>query len=251
MNVLSRLKKHLKNFYKKTLSNLRGLVARKKGTSILESLCKYLKCQEEVEICTKYLQSNNYISHRLKCKDWDLAHILFHLSDGNFLDMGSSDSYILQNVIIKGVKGEKYGIDLQFPEEPISGVKYIQGDLMQTNLPDNFFSNISCLSVIEHEVNFDAFAKESSRILKKEGRIYLTFDYWNPKIFPSLKIFNLDWNPLCAKDVVNLVKACSNYNLKLVQGIDWETWEAVINSNYYSPEANISYTFGILVFEKQ
>ena len=214
-------------------------------------VCKFLKSQNEVDICTHYLKINGYVGHRLGCKNWDLAHVLANLSDGNFLDMGSSDSYILQNVIIKGIKGEKYGIDLQHPDQLIEGVKYIQGNLIDTKLPDNFFANVTCLSVIEHQINFDYFAKEVSRILMKGGKLYLTFDYWEPKVSPSLKIFELAWNPLGKEDVKQLLNFCKKYNLNLVQDIDWETQNPVINQTYHSPDPSISYTFGILVFKKQ
>ena len=214
------------------------------------NLCKFLCNESEINECTTYLDENGYICHSINAKNWDIAHIVTDLSDGNFLDMGSSDSYILENVIKKGVKGEKYGIDLRKPDNPIEHVNYIVGDLMNTTLKDNFFQNITCLSVIEHEVDFDKFALEVSRLLIDQGKLYLTFDYWEPKVISQIKLYGLKWNPLDQNDVNTLVKTLKSYNLNLVQNIKWKTGEAVINPMNHSPDSTKSYTFGMLLFQK-
>jgi len=66
-----------------------------------------------------FLLQNGFVSHNLTCKDWDLAHIVPEIGDGNFLDMGSSDSYILRNISLKRIHGEMYGIDLREPDVPV------------------------------------------------------------------------------------------------------------------------------------
>ncbi len=43
--------------------------------------------------------------------------------------MGSSDSYILKNLSLMRTAGEKWGIDFQDPDVPISDVTYVKGDL--------------------------------------------------------------------------------------------------------------------------
>jgi FkbM family methyltransferase len=52
----------------------------------LQSLCKLLKSRAEVEECTQFLKRNGFVSHNLVCKDWDLAHIVPSVGDGDFLD---------------------------------------------------------------------------------------------------------------------------------------------------------------------
>jgi FkbM family methyltransferase len=214
------------------------------------SVCKFLKFRDEIYKCTDYLHRNGYASHNLVCKDWDIAHIIFDLSDGNLLDMGSSDSYILKNAVLKNVQGEKYGIDLQPPDVPLQEVKYMIGDLMDTKLPDRYFTNITCLSVIEHEVDFKKFATEVSRLLIENGKLYVTFDYWTPKLKPDFKLYDKLWNPLDENDTKNLIEECKSCGLNLVEPVDWSLGDAVIKPGYFSPGANISYTFGMLVFQK-
>jgi SAM-dependent methyltransferase len=216
-----------------------------------KSLCKFLKSKTEIYHCTQYLNKHRYASHRLRCKDWDIANIIADLSDGNLLDMGSWDSYILKNAVIKGLRGDKYGIDLQKPAIEVNEVKYVLGDLLETDFPDSFFQNITCLSVIEHEINLNKFAYEVSRLLTERGKLYLTFDYWTPKVRTDFQIFGKEWNLFDSKDVLKLIEELQNKDLFLVQDVDWSLEKPVINSRYYSPDPKIGYTFGLLVFQKK
>jgi FkbM family methyltransferase len=230
----------------------RGLNSNKVSAKLAErGLCKFLKSRQEVQECTAFLLQNGFVSHNLTCKDWDLAHIIPEIGDGNFLDMGSSDSYILRNISLKRIHGEMYGIDLREPDVPVTRVKYIVGDLMDSKLPNNYFTNITCLSVIEHEVEFAKFAREASRLLIKNGKLFVTFDYWNPKVVPPIKMYGLKWKPLDRQDLERLFVTCEQNNLHLIQDMDWSLGNAVIQYGYYSPHKNINYTFGIAVFEKK
>lgn len=213
-------------------------------------LCGFLQSRAEVEACTSYLQRNGHVSHLWPCKDWDLAHILREIGDGDCLDMGSSDSYILRNILLKRVKGEKYGIDLRMPERPLRGVRYLVGDLMQVPCPDFFFDYITCLSVIEHEVDLQRFACETARLLKPGGKLFVTFDYWEPRVRPSTRLYGLRWQPLDRAQVERLVSECRAAGLELASPIDWRIDDAVIRDGYYSPERGIAYTFGLVTFER-
>jgi hypothetical protein len=215
------------------------------------SLCKLLRRKVEVEECTRYLKRNGLVSHSLRCKDWDLAHIIPAIGDGNFLDMGSSDSYILKNLSIKGIRGEKFGIDLRQPDVPVNDVRYLLGDLTETALPDGHFANITCLSVLEHQVDFGRFAAEAGRLLATGGCLFVTFDYWEPKVRPPARLYQLDWQPLDAALVKALIRACAEAGLHLLQEFDWRTENAVIHWGYYSPHPDVAYTFGLAVFVKR
>ena len=213
-------------------------------------LCKFLKNRAEVEECTRFLHRNGYVSHNLKCKDWDLAHIIPEIGHGNFLDMGSSDSYILKNVSLKRTNGKKYGIDRYDPDVPISDVIYFKGDLLKTPLPDASLDYITCLSVIEHQVDYKLFAQEVSRLLTHKGKLFVTIDYWDPLLSIPVKAYDLDWQPLDRALTLGLTGACRDHDLHLVQEVDWRTQDQVIHWGYYSPHPEVSYTFGLLTFEK-
>ncbi|MDB5810246.1 MAG: Methyltransferase type 11 [Betaproteobacteria bacterium] len=217
----------------------------------MAGLCKLLRSRDEIDACTQYLKQSGYVQHNLSCKNWDLAHVLPAITDGNFLDMGSSDSFVLKNVALKRIRGELHGIDLRAPDVPITGVHYAVGDLMQTTLPDGHFAHITCLSVLEHEVDYDRFAAEAARLLAPGGRLFVTFDYWEPKVAPSIKLYDLAWQPLDAAMVRRLFASCKRHGLATIQEFDFTTGEPVIEWGYFSPHPDVRYTFGISAFEKR
>jgi SAM-dependent methyltransferase len=220
------------------------------GPSFLGAKCKLLKKRHEVEECTQFLRRNGFVSHTDACKDWDLAHIVPAIGDGNVLDMGSSDSCVLKNLSLKRVRGEKYGIDLRAPFVAVSDAKYLVGDLMNTGLPAEHFSNITCLSVLEHEVDFSRFAREAARLLAPGGHLFVTFDYWDPKVIPPIKLFGLDWQPLDAEMLRQFIATCARFGLHLMEDFDFELGDPVIRVGYFSPHPDVSYTFGMAVFQK-
>lgn len=212
---------------------------------------RFLRSRAEVDECSRLLDERGLIHHRLHCKDWDLAHIVPRLTDGNLLDMGSSDSYLLANAVARGTKGLKVGIDLQAPQQYFPGVAYMAGDLMQTNLPGGMFRDITCLSVIEHGVDFAKLASEIARLLMPGGTAYLTFDYWEPKVETRVKLYGLEWNILCRDEVLVLVSVFARHGLKLEGNIDWTLGERVIREDYCAPPGSgMEYTFGLLSFRK-
>lgn len=214
------------------------------------SLCKILKSRDEIDQSTRFLKRNGFVSHNLTCKDWDLAHIIPEIGDGNLLDMGSSDSYVLKNVCLKRTHGEKHGIDLQQPDVPLEEVKYTIGNLMDTKLPSQHFAYITCLSVLEHQVDFQRFAREVRRLLQPGGKLFVTFDYWEPLVVPPVKLYGLDWQPLDAARTAQLISTLSEHGLKIVQDFEWSQGDPVIRWGYYSPHSDMKYTFALAVFEK-
>lgn len=214
----------------------------------------FLKTREEIYIATKYLQDNGLVESGLSCKNWETTQVLPLLKDGNLLDMGSDGSILLENATKIGINGFKVGIDLAYSENKIlpDGTNLVKGDLMNTPFPDKFFDTITSLSTIEHDVDFTAFSKEVSRLLKSGGQLFTSFDFWEPKPDTSLtKLYSLSWNVLDRNDVIRLVQTLAENGLVISGEIDWTLQDAVINDAYCSPAKNVSYTFGILEFIKQ
>jgi SAM-dependent methyltransferase len=213
-------------------------------------LCEFLQTRADIVKATEWLIENGYLPNEVcSPKDWDLQHILPEIGNGNFLDMGCCGSYVIKNLHAKGIRGDLVGIDLSDPDIVVPFAKYITGDLMNVPIENGYFSNITCLSVIEHQVDFSRFAKEASRLLEVGGKLFVTFDYWDPKIKSNVKMFGLEWNPLDSNEVRRLVSECSKVGLRLVQDINWEIKEKVITRGYWAP-GNFGYTFGIVTFEK-
>lgn len=215
---------------------------------------EFLKTRNQIDESTEWLKDNNYVTHPISAKDWELAIITESIGDGDTIEMGADGSRVLHNVIIKGVKGEKVGIDLSevTGDNKAEGAMYFKGDLMATPFEDNSFDTVISQSVIEHEVDLSKFAKEVSRLLRKDGKLIVSFDYWPQKInTEGLTLYGLKWNILSQADVLYLIEVCQFAGLGMDNSIDWHTQDAVINDTYCSPFPGISYTFGILEFIKR
>lgn len=216
----------------------------------------FLLTRAEIDQYTSMLVQNGLTSHGMICKNFDIAKIIPHIGDGNILDMGSAGSHILENVLKLGRQGLKYGIDLSYPdgyESPHEGLKFFRGDLMKTEFEDGLFDYLTCLSVIEHEVDFDLLAKECSRLLKSGGKLFITFDYWEPKVDTTdvgTALYGLRWNILDKSDVLNLIKTLSDNGLEMEGDMDWTTMYTVINSKFFAAY-NKAYTFGIIMVTKK
>jgi SAM-dependent methyltransferase len=92
------------------------------------------------------------------------------------------------------------------------------GDLCDTKIASSSCDFITCISVIEHGVDVEAFAKEASRLLRPEGQIWVTFDYWEPasdNTADEVKIFGLPWNIFDRNKVERMIESAKKYGLEL------------------------------------
>jgi len=213
---------------------------------------EFLKSRNQITSATQELKRGGYVTHPISCKDWELLEITQRLTHGDLLDMGADGSRVLHNAIIKKVIGSKIGIDLQPVTEDnrAEGADYFVEDLMETKFDDQEFDMIVCQSVIEHQVDYAKFAAETRRLLKNNGLLIVSFDYWKEKVDTTdIKLYGLNWNILDVSDVLNLVNLMKEEDMHLTSKIDWAIGSPVITPQYCSP-AKVSYTFGILEFER-
>ncbi len=216
-------------------------------------LNKFLQSREEVNQCTEDLTRASLKLHGLSCKNFDIRNIVPYLKDTPLIDMGAAGSFILHNHSVLGFKSRRVGIDLVpvADHDRIGDAEYFVGPLTQTPFADGEFGQACCLSVLEHEINYTAFAKEASRILQSGGDLFCSFDYAEPKMkTEGMKLFSLDWNILCREDVERLVSEMEKVGLRLTSEIDWTTSEWVITPEFCSPVKDVFYTFGLLHFIK-
>lgn len=213
---------------------------------------EFLKTRNDVDISTKYLQDNGLQESGLSCKNWEIASVIPYLKDGDLCDLGSSGSVVLENAVKLNLKGRKVGVDLAYEHNNITDeIELYKGNLMSTMFNDEAFDIITCLSVIEHEINFDKISKECGRLLRHGSNLFISFDFWQPKPDTSkMQLYSLSWNILDKNDVLNLVEAMKANGLELTGEIDWTTQDAVINKFYCAP-CDVEYSFGILNFIKK
>ena len=112
------------------------------------------------------------LSQRFVEYTWLLANL--QPSKGRILDVGCGDSLLLHQLLKRGY--EIYAIDLK--SQPVAK-KLLKDHFLKadaTNLPfeKEFFDQIVAISTIEHINNDMACMRELSRILKPDGRIFVT-----------------------------------------------------------------------------
>ena len=92
----------------------------------------------------------------------------------NFLDIGCGEGYSL--IEAEGRGWNAYGVDItdhRIDKARESNIRFINSDLMSSNLHDNYFDAVYLDSVLEHVINPIEYLKEIFRILKKGGILYL------------------------------------------------------------------------------
>jgi SAM-dependent methyltransferase len=122
--------------------------------------------------------------HRGAEKNWDhLAAVTTILANtdrsARILDAGAEIySNVLPALFLYGYR-ELYGINLDFTAPSRRGpIRYTPGDLTGTPFPDGFFDAITCLSVIEHGVPLHDYFREMYRLLKPQGLLITSTDYY-------------------------------------------------------------------------
>lgn len=187
-------------------------------------------------------------------KSWDIFNTISFVNknlskSARVLDVGCYGSEILL-ALNKCNFQEIHGIDTNSKIKKMPSpdkINYHVGNFFENNFENNSFECITSISVIEHGYNEKLFFSEFSRLLKKNGYLILTFDYWINKIkTDNIKMFDLDWKIFSKEEVKTMIlNAKKLYNLELVGDENFEVKDKVISC------ANKNYTFAWLVFQKK
>jgi ubiquinone/menaquinone biosynthesis C-methylase UbiE len=175
------------------------------------------------------LYQNGCSLHWHHIKNWDMSQIYDILKscpkNANILEMGCGGSQVLRLFNEKGFVNCT-GIDLTISQYDRSTQFHLmlrhrkcpyrlkKMDLTSTVFPDSYFDFVVTLSVIEHGVNIRAFLKESYRILKTGGILFLTTDYWEPKINTD----DLGWNIFSKRELKDLIISAKEYGFSIDNG---------------------------------
>jgi SAM-dependent methyltransferase len=122
--------------------------------------------------------------HRGAEKNWDhLAAVSTILGNtgpsARILDAGAEIySNVLPALFLYGYR-DLHGINLSFTDPTRRGpIRYIPGDLTRTPYADKSFDAIACMSVIEHGVPLGDYFREMYRLLKPNGLLITSTDYY-------------------------------------------------------------------------
>jgi predicted O-linked N-acetylglucosamine transferase (SPINDLY family)/SAM-dependent methyltransferase len=188
---------------------------------------KVLQNWQEIGEATLALQRKALPTHTDVRKNWDqlLIYEAIVSQDRNscIIDLGCSPYCTLHFMAALGFKN-LYGIDLTIEDNEIENAPYslFRGDLTDTPFSSNFFDFAVSISVVEHGVDIRDFFKEASRILKLNGLLFITTDYWEDKrsIDPSIKPLGLPWNVFNKKEIKELISAAQDYGFVVEEDIN-------------------------------
>jgi SAM-dependent methyltransferase len=225
-------------------------------------MIRILESFEQVGEAVLTLQKRGCPLHSTPQKNWDMAQILGILDNEKpnwILDMGCGGLHVLTLCRDYGVPNI-FGVDLEFRlidrlrpylyaiRDKSTKLPYrlIRGNLTKTSFPNNSFDLITCLSVIEHGVNVESFLKEASRLLRQNGKLYVSTDYWEPKISveKSIRPFGLSWNIFSKEEIKDLVNRAKKCNLLIEDENIPSPKEKVVHWN------GKDYTYISLIFKK-
>jgi SAM-dependent methyltransferase len=182
---------------------------------------RVLQTSQEVETATQDLQRRGLPTHLTVQKNWDQWLLAQYLStydrECQIIDLGCGDYCTLDFLAALNFQ-HLHGIDLRL--KSVSSDRPYQlyaGDLTATPFTDQLFDCAVSISVIEHGVDLSLFFKEVDRILKPDGLLFFTTDYWEPKIQvnPSIQPFGLSWSIFSATEIEAAIALAQNYHFVL------------------------------------
>ena len=216
----------------------------------------------EATMCLGRLGMPKHVSGE-KC--WDLSKLHDIVEPlprtAKVIDLGCNGVCVLKMLYAMGFE-ELVGVDLSpLATDRISQLlrmwrnrtlkrpfKIYKRDLTQTDFPAETFDLATCVSVIEHGVDIEAFLKESSRILKPGGLLYITADYWEDKIDTSDSTgeFGLPWEIFSKDQIERFLEMARHCGFSLYENANIPacTQRCVVWQNK-------EYTFISLVFVKR
>ncbi len=220
--------------------------------------CSALLSKKEFNAASRLVDFLGLPSHHDPPKNWDTLKALFYILKNNdletpVLDAGSSaNSAILKWLSLLEYKN-LYACDIREKNTRYDKgrINFSVQDTAATNYPDNYFQAVTSISVIEHGVPLDRFAKEMHRILRPGGYLLVSTDYWSEFIDcsgifpygeenPEMKVFQ-------PNEIENFCKIAESCGLSLCGPLDLKTEERAVRWDRVDRE----YTFAFIAFYKK
>src|SRR6266567_1081187 len=186
-----------------------------------------LGTREEWKTAVKQVETLGLPLHSDLPKNWDslaaLDCILKRTNlDAHILDAGAElYSVILPWLYLYGYR-HLIGANLVFNQPVKRGpIRYQYNDITHTNFDANTFDAITCLSVIEHGVNLPSYFQEVSRILKPNGVLITSTDYYSNSINTGGQIaYGVPIRIFSRDEIISALKIAKEYGLELTDSIN-------------------------------
>ena len=122
-------------------------------------------------------------------------------------------------------------------------------NLEDTKYSDQMFDYVTSLSVIEHGVNIEKYFREMSRIIKSNGYLLTSTDYWPDKLVNNKNVLSKETpdNIFSRDEIEKLVEIADKNGLKLIEPIDFEYKDKVVRWN----SIGLDFTFIFFAMRKE
>jgi SAM-dependent methyltransferase len=122
-------------------------------------------------------------------------------------------------------------------------------NIEDTKYRDQIFDYVTSLSVIEHGVNIEKYFREMSRIIKSNGYLLTSTDYWPHKLVNNKNVISkiTPDNIFSRDEIENLVAIAEKSGLKLIEPIDFEYKDKVVRWN----SIGLDFTFIFFAMRKE
>ena len=212
-----------------------------------------LKSQEEVDRVVEQVQSLELPLMSDLPKNWDsLAALDFILRNTNrhakIFDAGAElYSVILPWLFLYGYK-KLIGGNLVFEKKIRRGpIIYKYSDITKTNFKSDTFDVVTCLSVIEHGIDLYMYFKEMSRILKPNGILITSTDYYeNPIDTRGQEEYGVPIHIFTKGEITDALNLAQECNLLPTGPLDLTSGEKVVHWKKY----DLRYSFIIFTLRK-
>jgi SAM-dependent methyltransferase len=212
-----------------------------------------LKTQGEIDAAVAEVHRLNLPASHDPGKDWDSLAALREIvtrttPNASVLDAGAEMySRLLPWLYLYGYRTLR-GINLAFPQAARRGpIVYEPGDITATGLPNASIDAATCLSVIEHGVNLDAYFKEMARLLKPGGVLVTSTDYFEtPTDTKGLSAYGVPIHIFTKTELLEAADVARRHGLELTGPLDTTCRDRLVTWEPYG----LSYTFTVFAMTK-
>jgi SAM-dependent methyltransferase len=186
-------------------------------------------------------------------KNWDFLIALSLLDQrvapgGRILDAGAPTySVLLPWAFLLGYD-DLWGIDLAHTRPVRRGpIRYEHGDLTQTRFEDGSFDAVTCMSVIEHGVDPQAYFREMRRLIKPGGLLITSTDYWRDPIDTrGEQALGVDVRIFDRATAGAMIEVAEAHGFQLTGEIDLSCEDRVVSWS----QQDLDYTFLIVAMQR-
>ncbi|UVT20088.1 MAG: methyltransferase domain-containing protein [Nitrospira sp.] len=126
-------------------------------------------------------------------------------------------------------------------------IVYEYSDITNTKFSRGSLDAVTCLSVIEHGVNLDAYFSEMSRIIRAGGILITSTDYYETPIdTKGQEAFGVPIHIFTKDEIAHGLEVAARYGFSLMSPINLSSPEKVVHWKEY----DLRYTFVIFSLQK-